>query len=170
MGTGAAVATDDLITAAKMNSKLETVEAATLETGASSGADGLNQKKIARATYDFDDDGGAVSTITLGTTLPNNALVTRSFYEVLTTLESSGDDATIALNITSDDVAGILAAIAITDGTDPWDAGNHEGIQTGTAANFATKTTAARLLSMTIAVEAVTAGKFILWCEYVVSD
>ena len=39
----------------------------------------------------------------------------------------------------------------------------------GTAANFSTKTTAARELSMTIAVEAVTAGKFILFAEYVVS-
>lgn len=169
-GTGTAVATDDIGTAAKMNLKLETVLEADLETGHSYAADGLNEKRVARATYDFAEHGGAISTIGLGVTLPDNAIVVRAFYEVLTTLTSAGDTATIAVTIPTDDVAGIVAATAINAGGNVWDAGHHEAIQTGTAATFSEKCTAARELSVTIAVQAVTAGKFILWCEYVISD
>jgi len=132
--------------------------------------DGLHPPRIARTTYDFTEHGGAISTIGLGVTLPDNAIVTRAWYEVLTTLTSATDAATVSIDIPVDDVAGIVAAIAIDDGTNPWDAGLHEAIQDGTVANFSTKTTAARELSITIAVEAVTAGKFILFAEYKVSD
>jgi len=132
--------------------------------------DGLLPRRIARATYDFAEHGGAISTIGLGVTLPDNAIVIRSWYEVITTLTSATDAATVSIDIPVDDVAGILAAIAIDDVANPWDAGLKEAIQDGTAANFSTKTTAARELSITIAVEAVTAGKFIVFYEYVVSD
>jgi len=133
-------------------------------------ADKLLAHRIARATYDFATDGGAQGTIGLGVTLPDNAIVVRAWYEVLTTLTSNTDAATISLDIPTDDPAGLLAAIAINDGTNPWDAGHHECIQDGTAANFSEKCTAARELSMTIAVEDLTDGKFILWAEYIVSD
>lgn len=132
--------------------------------------DKRHAQRIARATYDFAEHGGAVSVIGLGVTLPDNAIVTRAWYEVITTLTSAGDNATVSIDIPTDDVAGIVAAIAIDDGTDPWDAGLFEAIQDGTVANFSTKTTAARELSITIGVEAVTAGKFILFAEYKVSD
>jgi len=133
-------------------------------------ADGLHPSRIARATYDFAEHGGAISTIGLGVTLPDNAIVTRAWYEVITTLTSATDAATVSIDIPVDDVAGILAAIAISNVANAWDAGLHEAIQDGTVANFSIKTTAARELSITIAVEAVTAGKFILFAEYVVSD
>lgn len=134
--------------------------------------DCLNAKRIARATYDFAEHGGAVGTIGLGVTLPDNAIVIRAWYEVITTCHSPAtpDAATISIDIPVDDVAGIVAAIAINDGTNPWDAGLFEAIQDGTVANFAVKTTAARELSITIAVEPLDAGKFVLFCEYVVSD
>lgn len=133
------------------------------------GQDGKPAVKVARATYDFSVDGGAISTIDLGVNLPDNAVVTRAFYYVETTLTSATDAATIALGYPTDDAAGLLAAVAISAATD-WDAGWHECIQDGTAANFSEITTAARALSATIAVEAVTAGKFILFAEYVVVD
>lgn len=132
-------------------------------------ADALNVKRILRATYDFAVDGGTISVIGLGVSLPDNAIVTRSWYEVITTFESSTDAATVSLSIPTDDVDGIVTAVAISTGT-PWDAGYQEGIQDGTAAAFTVKTTAARELSMEIAVEAVTAGKMVVFCEYVVSD
>ncbi len=134
--------------------------------------DGLHPHRIARATYDFAEHGGAVSVIGLGVTLPDNAIVTRAWYEVLTTCHSptTPDAATISISIPADDVDGILAAIAISDGTNPWDAGLHEAIQDGTVANFSTKTTAAREISIEIAVEALDAGNFIVFLEYVVSD
>ena len=134
--------------------------------------DDLHAHRVARATYDFDEHGGAQGVIGLGVTLPDNAIVTRAWYEVLTTLTSGGADAaTVSIDIPTDDVAGIVAAIAISDGTNPWAAGLHDAIQTGTAANFAEKCTAARQISITVAGgQDLTAGKFILFAEYVVSD
>lgn len=168
MGTGIAVATGAIITHTTMNKKLESV--AESEVDAQS-ADGLHVKRIARATYDFATDGGAISTISLGVTLPDNAAVIKAWYQVLTTLTSVGDNATVSIDIPTDDEAGILAAVAIDDGSNPWDAnGMVDCIQTGAAANVSEQLTAARLVSITIAVEAVTAGKFIVWLEYVVSD
>lgn len=134
--------------------------------------DKRHAQRIARATYDFAEHGGAVSVIGLGVTLPDNAIVTRAWYEVLTTCHSPAtpDAATISISIPVDDVDGILAAIAISDGTNPWDAGLFEAIQDGTVANFSTKTAAAREISIEIAVEPLDAGKFIVFLEYVVSD
>jgi hypothetical protein len=133
--------------------------------------DGLHARRMARATYDFSEHGGAQGVISLGVALPDNAIVTRAWYEVLTTLQSGTDAATVSIDIPVDDVAGIVAAIAISDLTDPWDEGLHEAIQDGAAANFSVKTTAERTLQITIAGgEDLTAGKFILFAEYVVSD
>jgi len=127
-------------------------------------------KRIARATYDFSVDGGATGDIGLGVTLPDNAIITHAWYEVLTTFTSATSDAvTIALGIPTDDAAGIVAALAVADESAIWDAGYHETIQDGTAAAFSEKCTAARELTLTIGVEAATAGKLILFCEYVVS-
>jgi hypothetical protein len=131
-------------------------------------ADGNHAKQIAKATFDA-TGGKAAAAHGLGVSLPDNAIVTRAWYEVLTTFTSSGDNATIQLGIPTDDAAGIKAAVAIDDGGNPWDAGLHEGIQDGAASNFSTKTTASRELTATVAVEALTAGKLILFCEYVVT-
>lgn len=133
--------------------------------------DGLNEKRIAKATYSYAEHGGAVGTIGLGVTLPDNARVTRTWYEVLTTLTSNAatDAATIALSIPTDDVDGLVTPVAISAGTNSWDAGLHEGVQDGAAANMSEKTTAARELSATIGVEDIdAAGIVVFFCEYVV--
>ena len=135
--------------------------------------DGLHAKRIAKATYSFAEHGGAVSTIGLGVTLPDNAVVVRTFYEVITTLtsNSANDAATVSFDIPTDDVAGLVAATAISAGGNIWDAGYHEGIQDGTAAAFAVKTAAARELSVTIGVEAIDAAGIVdFFCEYVVTE
>lgn len=135
-------------------------------------SDGRGQLHVARATYDISGgDDGAVGVHSLGVNLPNNAVVVRAYYYVATTFTDSDDDsATIALGITSDDAAGLLAAVAISDGGNPWDAGWHECIQDGTAANFSEPTTAARALIATVADDEIDAGKLILFCEYVIID
>jgi hypothetical protein len=130
-------------------------------------ADGLVFKGLARATFDA-TAGKAIGSHGLGVTLPDNAIITRSYLEVITTFESATDAGTIALGLPVDDVAGIVAAVAISAATD-WDAGLHEGIQTGAAAAFSVKTTAARELTADVAVEALTAGVLVLFCEYVIS-
>lgn len=155
-----------------MQTTIETAQTAaeTAQTAAiDSAVDGLMAVKVARATYDFAVDGGAISSIGLGVTLPDNAIVTRTYIQVITTLTSSTDAATIALTIPTDDVAGLRAATAISSGTS-WDAGFKDGIQDGVIANFSEQCAAEREITATIAEEAVTAGKFIVFCEYIISD
>lgn len=132
-----------------------------------SSLNGLQVAKIARATYDFAVDGGAIGAIGLGVTIPDNAIIKSAVYDVITTLTSSGDTATIALHIQSAD--DVVIAVAIGTGT-PWDAGLRAAIPDGGLVTNMFKTTVPREITATIAVEAVTAGKFHLYVEYVVSD
>jgi hypothetical protein len=132
-------------------------------------SEGLHSARIARTVYDFSVDGGTIGSISLGATLPDKARVVKFWYEVITTLTSSTDAATVAISIPTDDVAGLVAATAISAEGNIWDTGLHSGIQDGAVANISEKCTAARALTMTIAVENVTAGKIVFFAEYVVS-
>lgn len=99
--------------------------------------------------------------------IPDNSRVWDGFYEVVTTFTSATDAATISIGIPTDDVAGILAAAAISTGT-TWDAGAPKAIiQVGTVAAISEKTTAARNVNMTVAVEVLTAGKVYVYLEVV---
>ncbi len=122
------------------------------------------------AEYDFSVDGGAISTITLAEdVVPDNSVIVEAHYEVLTTLTSATDAATVCLS-TNQVTNEIVTATAIDAGTNSWDAGYHDCIPDGAAANFTTKTTASRDIVMAIAVEAVTAGKLRLWYKFVTSE
>ena len=132
--------------------------------------DGNLVKRVLRVTFDPSTNASerTVAAHSSTVTLPDNAIVTRAWYEVLTTFTSAADTATISIGIDTDDAGGIVVAVAINDGSNPWDAGYHED---GAAANFSTKTTAAdRTIDFTVAVQALTAGKLVLFLEYVVSD
>jgi len=133
-------------------------------------ADGIGTKKYFRATFDPSANSGerTVASHGLGVYLPDNAVIVRAFYQVITTFTSATDSATIALTIPTDDVAGIAAATAISAGGNVWDAGWHEAIQDGTAATFSEQTTAIREITATVAVDVLTAGKLILFGEYVI--
>lgn len=113
--------------------------------------------------YDFATDGGAVGDVTLrGPKLPAGAVVTNG-YIYNTTAMASGGSATVAINIPTDDAAGIKAATAYgTIGA----AGPVAIIQTGAAANISEITTAERDITITIATAALTAGAFILVLDY----
>lgn len=132
--------------------------------------DALGVKRVAHAT--FDATGGlAVGAHLFGPELPDNATLLRTWYEVITTFTSAADGATVALGIDTDDAGGIVAAVAISDGGNPWDAGLHEGIQDGTVANASAKTAAAgRQFVADVGVEPLTAGKLRLYAEYFVSE
>lgn len=101
--------------------------------------------------------------------LPDNSRVWDGYYEVITTFASAGADAgTISLGLPVDDVAGIKAAIAISDGSNPWDAAAPAAIiQVGTIAAIGEKTTAARAVQATVAGQVLTAGKLYLYLEVV---
>lgn len=92
--------------------------------------------------------------------LPNNVIITGCWYTVDTTFTSGGGDAaTIAISVNGQD---ILAAVAISDGTNPWDAGAH-GVTL--AAPVLGPTSGAALA--TVAVQAITSSSTLsIWFEY----
>jgi hypothetical protein len=121
----------------------------------------------------------------LGVYLPIKAIITNVFVDVVTTFTSATDAGTIALHAQAAD--DVVAAVAISTAGDVWDAGIH-GSKIGypnfgadaahdsaveVAALFASsmlKLTAARELTATVAVEALTAGKANIYVSYVLSD
>lgn len=130
--------------------------------------EGVGARRTLHCEYDFATDGGAIGVHTLSVSLPDNAIPTYGWYEVGTTFTSATDAATVALGYATDGAAALKAAIAISNGANPWDAGYGALIQTGVPSTFGTKTTASRALILTIAVEAVTAGKLMIHLDYVV--
>ena len=121
----------------------------------------------AKAEYDFAVDGGSISAIDLNVDLPNNAIVVSGFVEVVTTCTSSSDAGTGALSVEGADDS--VAAIAISDGSNPWDAGQKDIVPDGTGST-AVKGTAVNAVTFTIAAEAFTAGKFNVWLQYVIGE
>lgn len=117
--------------------------------------------KSVQAIYDFDNDGGAISTIGLDVFLPDNATLVRCSGKVVTTF-ASGAAATVALGWTGDTDAlmvvtgfGAFAAGQVILGRDfgavPVDIDNAAG----------------REVAITIAAAALTAGLclFNIWYE-----
>lgn len=114
--------------------------------------------QVYRGDYSFAVDGGAVGVIALSgaTGIPSGAIVTRSWIEV-TTAPTSAGAATISVGV--EGAADIQAAAAISGA--PW---STTGVKTGSA-TF--KTTAARDVSITIGIAALTAGVFRVYVEYI---
>ena len=117
-------------------------------------------------TYDFSVHGGALGPINL-MPLPDNATAIKAFYEQRIAF-TSGGAATVSLGVATDDAVGILTATAFDNAI--FATGYHDTACDGTATNFTTKTTAARYIIMGIAGAVLTAGKFKLWIEYIVSE
>lgn len=134
--------------------------------------DELNKKKgVVVGKYSFAVQGGAVGSINLRSDLssagslvklPDNAIVTNVFVDIITAMASAGGTGTVALTLQS---AGDLLAAVDADTL----ANQVQGIPNGAVANMI-KLTAERTLSVEIAVEALTAGVFDVFVEYVISD
>lgn len=136
----------------------------------SAGVGGLFVPKMAVAVYDFDVDGGTEGVITLASTatIPDNAIVTGFMYEVLTTFTSSGDAATIKVNLPTDGDLSVAAAISAAG--DPWDAGASSFSKINST-GLAVKTTAARAIEITTGGgQDITAGKAVFFLTYSVSQ
>src|SRR5713101_8177035 len=98
---------------------------------------GLGNVGVAKATYDFAVDGGAVSTITpAGPTLPSKSIILGGTIDITTTLTSGGSSTT-----------ALKAATAVAT----WTAGQMAIVPIFTAATFL-KLTAAGAITTSIAV------------------
>jgi len=130
------------------------------------------EEHILAATYEVAIDGGTHnSSYGLGVSLPDNAVVTRAWYEVFTNFSSSTGAASVGLSIPTDDAQGLVAFSIISATAANFAAGYHEGIQVGSAATFAEKTTAEREITFDIAnTENLLAGKGTFFIEYVVTE
>jgi len=106
----------------------------------------------------------AIGPYDLGLTIPKNCLVTGAWYKVLTTFTSATDAGTIALKIVA--ANDVVSAAAISTGT-TWDAaGAIEGTpKLETTASWLT-TTSDLAVTATVAVEALTAGKMVIWVQW----
>lgn len=158
--------------------------------GATKSESALMMRKVARVIYDTaasDSAGVSNKTIAahgLGIYLPIKAIVINAYYQVLTTFTSATDAATIALKVTN--ANDVVTAIAISDSSNPWDAGNFAtkvgsfaldgnaltAINMGVAkaASWIGPVSAEKEIIATVAVEALTAGKLILWLEYMIGE
>lgn len=127
--------------------------------------EGLHVQKF---PYAFSVNGGTIAGspyqgTDLKDQIPVGAIVTRAWVDVTETFTSSSEAATVAVSLLG--AGDIIAAIAISDGSNPWDAGFHDGIQAVAAANFL-KVTADNLIKVTVAVEDLTAGTMDIHLEY----
>lgn len=142
--------------------------------------------RIAQAVFDPSANTGerTVGAHGLGVYLPDNAVITRAWYDVITTFTTAGADAgTIALSVQA--ANDIVAAIAVSAAGDVYDAGIR-GTKLGTyaldgnalsqiamgaaVAGSMLKLTAERELTATVATQALTAGKLVLYVEYFLGD
>lgn len=122
-------------------------------------------RKFVEGIYDVAVQGGAIGVKELGALLPAGAIITQAYYEVLTTfVTASADAGTIALKAGS---TTLVTAVAVSDGSNPWDAGIKACIQTGTAATMS-KISSDSNLTLTIAGQIASAGKLRLFVEYTI--
>lgn len=126
--------------------------------------EGTTRLKEAAGEYDFAVDGGAVGTITLrcnggsslGGVIPAGSVITGGYIEVDTAV-TSGGAATLGVN--SEAAGDLLAAGTLVSGA-PWSSTGRKAIIPVFTAASTVKTTVTRSLTVTVAVAALTAGKF----------
>lgn len=120
----------------------------------------------------------------LGVYLPDNAIITNCFYDVITTFTTAGTDAG-TLSLDANTAGDLKAAIAVSNASNVYDAGLHAclpgnyaldgnaltaiAMAAAEASSFI-KLTAERELTVRLATQDFTAGKMIIYLEYVVSE
>jgi len=127
-------------------------------------ADGLNAYRVARATWDFAEHGGAQTAIGLGVTLPAKAIIEHAYFYTVTQV-TDGGTGTGALSC--EDANNLYSAADVTGNA----AGTLvEGVPDGDVANFVTSIANACELTWTIAGANATAGKLNFYVRYQVHD
>jgi hypothetical protein len=148
------------------------VTQAMLSTALQGSAAGLGNLRMARATFDPSANAGqrTISAHDLGVTIPDNGIVVGGFIDVVTTFTSDNSDAaTIAISV--EGANDIVSAVAIEGGSNVWDEGFQAIIpKSNTPQTTSVKTTAARAITATVAVEALLLGKAEIFLHYVVSS
>lgn len=122
----------------------------------------VNRERVARARYNFARDGGVIGDIVLsGDTIPKGAIILDTLIVVETPPDSAEHTGTIALKVQG---AADLQEAKVVSGA-PWSAA---AAKRGTlvAASAPLLLTARRKITATVAVKALTAGKFSVYVRY----
>lgn len=126
--------------------------------------DGLRASRVARVTYDVAVDGGTVAARGLGVTLPAKSLITKAWFYTQVQFVDAGSG-TVALHcedanniFTATDITGNAVAAVVMGAAD------------GAVANMVKAIANACEITATVAGAAQTAGKLVLFVEYVVHD
>ena len=143
------------------------------------GGVGLSALKLARFEFDFDEEDHAaepadnkdVGAHPVGVSLPQYAIIVGGFYDVNTAFDSGTDAATVAIHV--EGANDILSALVVANaglGT----IGRKAIIpKFTTPESTSVKTTVARAITVTVAEEALTAGKltgYLYWLPGVKSE
>jgi hypothetical protein len=116
-----------------------------------------NSASVVVAVYDFATDGGAISTIPLGVSLPAGAIIQSIVQEIAIAPTSADSLGTIRLNVATE---GNLTASAITAN------GAATSAKDASATAF-TRLAATRVLNAVVATTALTAGRVRWYVSYV---
>ena len=126
--------------------------------------EGLNIGRLAIFDYDFAVDGGAISTIATGVSLPAKAVIEKCWFRVETQIVDAGSG-TIAVQC--EDANNILSA---ADQSGVATGAFLASAVTGTAANMVDDIAAACDISWVIGGAAISAGKVRGYCRYSVHE
>lgn len=137
-------------------------------------ANGLTNVKSALVTFAQLNAAGTGVALPLGFAIPDKHIIKQVYYNVLTTFKdtgTSGDADSSTLSLGANSAVDLKAAVAISDGTNPWDAGIKAGIPINTVATMV-KTTAERQCSVTWTAgtgnaTALEAGSMVVYVEFV---
>ena len=132
-------------------------------------ADGLDQMRVARFTFNPTATAGerTVAAHGTGVTLPINAVVIGGFYDVNTAFTSAGSTATVAISV--EGANDIVTATAVSNAIFGTIGRKAIVPKASTPESTSVKATAAREITCTVAVEALTGGKLTGFLLYVVS-
>ena len=150
-------------------------------------------KRTVKVTFDYSGtDSAGVSNATkdlahpTGVFIPDNAIITSAFYEVISSFTSATNACTIACHVESGD--DLVLAIAIDDVSAVWTAGIHGTlVKAGTGANDAAHDSQVECIALDAAAmvkiadheevtftlgatEDLTAGRLNLWIDYVIGE
>ncbi len=126
-------------------------------------ADGPWVKHLVKATYDFTKQGGAVGNHSLGVSIPAKSIETRTLIYSVTqpTTSASG---TLAFYCVAPTIPELKASL-LGSSYPAANASVIDGLQDGTAAKMSVVTTACTV-GASIGTGALTAGKVVIWVEF----
>lgn len=142
----------------------DVVASSIVEADVSAQDEGLNIGRLAIFDYDFAVDGGAISTIATGVTLPIKSVIEKCWFRVETQLVDAGAG---TLAVQCEDANNILSA---ADQTGVASGAFLASAVTGTAANMVDDIAAACDISFVIGGAALSAGKIRGYCRYSVHE